>query len=170
MKLKLPKLPGLKRAKVGNENAKSVLEDQASDETFHKEDLDNLVRTLNTSLTEGLTSATASQVLVKNGKNVIKQKQKNPILRVIMYFLSGFCPLIWVAAIICILAWQPLGGIGGSKPQIINLGLGVMLIIVILLQAAFTAFQDWSSGKVMKSIKVCVCFSLITCKYDVNFK
>ena len=33
------------------------------------------------------------------------------------------------------------------------LGLGILLFIVIMLQAAFEAFQDWSSSKVMNSIK-----------------
>jgi sodium/potassium-transporting ATPase subunit alpha len=151
MKLKLPKL--FKRGKKNQTSPKEAI-DTSVNETFHKLELNDLVRQLNTSATDGLTSVTAAQVLAKNGKNLIKQKSENPVLKIIKYFLSGFCPLIWVAAIICILAWQPLGSIGGDQPQIINLGLGVLLIIVILLQAAFTAFQDWSSGKVMKSIKV----------------
>jgi sodium/potassium-transporting ATPase subunit alpha len=50
---------------------------------------------------------------------------------------------------VCIVAWKPIG----NPPDPTNLGLGILLIVVILLQAAFSAFQDWSSGKVMKSIK-----------------
>jgi sodium/potassium-transporting ATPase subunit alpha len=41
----------------------------------------------------------------------------------------------------------------GNPPDPTNLGLGILLIVVILLQAGFSAFQDWSSNKVMKSIK-----------------
>lgn len=152
MKLKLPKFAQLRKLK-NKENTKNVLENSGN-ENFHKTELNDLIRQLNTSLTDGLASSTASQLLIKNGRNLIKQKRQNPVIRVTKYFFSGFCPLIWVAAIICILSWQPIGSVGGGTPQIINLGLGVMLIIVILLQAAFTAFQDWSSGRVMKSIKV----------------
>lgn len=50
----------------------------------------------------------------------------------------------------CILAWKPIGE-PNSDP--VNLGLGILLIIVVFLQATFSAFQDWSSGRVMKSIK-----------------
>lgn len=49
-----------------------------------------------------------------------------------------------------VLAWKPIGE-PNSDP--INLALGIMLMVVISLQAAFTAFQDWSSSKVMKSIR-----------------
>lgn len=156
MKLKLPKL--FNRHKSNKTTPSDLVEQSAAAETFHKAELNELVRELQTSLTDGLTSTMASQVLAKNGRNVIKQKTANPVLKVIGYFFSGFCPLIWIAATICILAWQPLGSINGATPQIINLGLGVLLIIVILLQAAFTAFQDWSSGRVMKSIKVSYTF------------
>lgn len=152
MKQKITKiLPNQGKSKKTN-NSKDIA--VQSEENYHKLELPEMARQFNTSLTEGLNSAVASQLLLKNGKNVIKQKTKNPILKIIGYFFTGFCSLIWVAAIICILAWQPLGSIGNAVPQIVNLGLGVMLIIVILLQAAFTAFQDWQSGKVMKSIKV----------------
>jgi sodium/potassium-transporting ATPase subunit alpha len=41
----------------------------------------------------------------------------------------------------------------GNPPDPTNLGLGILLFVVILLQASFAAFQDWSSSKVMKSIK-----------------
>jgi sodium/potassium-transporting ATPase subunit alpha len=41
----------------------------------------------------------------------------------------------------------------GQPPDITNLGLGILLIVVIFLQAIFSAFQDWSSNKVMSSIK-----------------
>ena len=46
-----------------------------------------------------------------------------------------------------------LFGIGDPNPDPTNLGLGILLFIVIMLQAAFEAFQDWSSSKVMNSIK-----------------
>ncbi|CAF1081699.1 unnamed protein product, partial [Brachionus calyciflorus] len=80
----------------------------------------------------------------------IKPKKANPIIKIISYFFSGFCALLWIAAIVCILAWKPIGE-PNSDP--VNLGLGILLIVVIFLQAAFNAFQDYSSGKVMKSIK-----------------
>jgi sodium/potassium-transporting ATPase subunit alpha len=118
--------------------------------TYHRRSLNDLASQFETSLTNGLSIEKAAQRLAKNGKNRIEQKRKNPITKIVRYFFSGFCVLLWLAAIVCILCYKPLGE---PNPQFINLALGVMLIIVILIQALFNAFQDWSSNKVMKSIK-----------------
>jgi len=115
----------------------------------HKLSLKELAIKFHVSLTDGLDENSARMALLKNGKNKLTQKKTNPLLKVLSYFFSGFCGLIWIAAIICILAWKPIGN--PSDPT--NLGLGIMLIFVILVQAAFTAFQDFTSNKVMKSIK-----------------
>jgi sodium/potassium-transporting ATPase subunit alpha len=120
---------------------------------YHKLKFDELSQRFSTSVTEGLDESKAKEFLALHGKNKIKQKRKNPVLKIIGYFFSGFCPLIFIAATVCILAWRPIGSIGGNEPQIINLALGIMLLLVICIQAGFTAFQDWSSSKVMKSIK-----------------
>lgn len=66
------------------------------------------------------------------------------------YLFGGFCWLLWIAAFICFLAWKP---IGEPNPDPTNLGLAILLLLVIGLQAGFEAFQDWSSSKVMNSIK-----------------
>jgi sodium/potassium-transporting ATPase subunit alpha len=120
---------------------------------FHKLTFSELCQRLSTSVTDGLDDAKAKSFLITYGKNKITQKRKNPVLKVIGYFFTGFCPLIFIAAIVCILAWQPIGSVGGNQPQVINLALGILLLIVIFIQAGFTAFQDWSSSKVMNSIK-----------------
>lgn len=47
------------------------------------------------------------------------------------------------------LSWKPLGE---PDPAVANLALGVVLIAVFLIQAAFNGWQDWSSSRVMQSI------------------
>lgn len=49
-----------------------------------------------------------------------------------------------------ILSYKPLGE---PNPSLINLALGIVLIIVVVIQAVFAAYQDWSTSRVMKSIK-----------------
>ena len=120
---------------------------------YHKLTFDELSQRLNTSVTDGLDENIAKENLIKYGKNKMTQKRTNPVLKVIGYFFTGFCPLIFIAACVCILAWQPIGSINGKTPDTTSLALGIMLIIVIFIQAGFTAFQDWSSSQVMKSIK-----------------
>ncbi len=137
---------------------------------YHKLTFQELSQKFSTSLTDGLDQTKAKEFLSMYGKNRIKQKRKNPVLKIIGYFFSGFCPLIFVAATVCILAWRPIGSIGGNEPQVINLGLGIMLLLVICIQAGFTAFQDWSSSKVMKSIKKMMPTETIVIRNGIEMK
>lgn len=91
--------------------------------------------------------------------------------QIFWYFFGGFGSLLTVAAILCFIAWcvtllfairvfrtltvsradrKPLGN---PNPQASNLALGVVLLIVVLLQAAFNAAQDFSTSRTMSSIK-----------------
>jgi sodium/potassium-transporting ATPase subunit alpha len=128
---------------------KSSPKNEPESTNWHKLSFEELSLKLNTSLTNGLDSLTATQLSIQNGKNKLIGKKKNPLLKTIGYFFTGFCSLMWVGAIVCILAWKPLG----NPPESANLCLGILLFVVILLQAAFTAFQDWSSSHMMKSIR-----------------
>jgi len=51
--------------------------------------------------------------------------------------------------IIFFICWKPLGN---PNPQAYNLGLAILVLIVIFLQACFSAFQDWSTGRTMNAI------------------
>lgn len=62
---------------------------------------------------------------------------------------SGFGSLLLVASILCFVAWKPLGE---PAPSAANLALAVVLLIVVVLQTAFNAWQDYSTGRVMASI------------------
>ncbi|KAH7924420.1 calcium ATPase [Leucogyrophana mollusca] len=57
---------------------------------------------------------------------------------------------MWIAFIVTILSYQPLGG---SDPQVFNLGVAVLLILVIIVSATFYALVDWNASRIMKSIK-----------------
>jgi sodium/potassium-transporting ATPase subunit alpha len=76
---------------------------------YHKMSLSELSRVLGTSLTDGLDQANANQLLVKYGRNQIKQKKESTLLKLISYLFTGFCGLLWISAIICLLAWKPIG-------------------------------------------------------------
>ena len=115
---------------------------------YHKQNLEELERTFQTSINTGLSENFAKELLIKNGPNILKPPETHLIRKIISYLTGGFCWLLWIGVIICFLAWKPIG----NPPDPTNLGLAILLIIVIFLQAAFEAFQDWSSSKVMKSI------------------
>lgn len=122
-------------------------------ETFHKMDLEELEKKFSTSVQNGLEGKKAKDLLAVNGPNKIKQKKESKLKKIAGYLLSGFGSLFLFASVLCILAWQPLGSMGGQTPDKVNLALGIMLILVVLIQGGFNAFQDWSSQKVMNSIK-----------------
>ena len=62
-------------------------------------------------------------------------------------FFGGLALLLWPASVLSILAYRPFMG------DISNLALAIILILVILGQGAFSMYQDWSTSKVMDSIK-----------------
>ena len=99
---------------------------------FHKQSLTSLSQYFNTSLTDGLSDAEAKQLLIKNGKNLLAHHKKNLIWKLIGYLFSGFCGLLWIAAIVFLLAWKPIG----NPPDTTNLGMSVLLVVVILLQVS----------------------------------
>ena len=134
------KLPSLKKKKPGQEdNNNNELPEVA--ETFHKQPLADLLQQFGTSLENGIDSTKAQQIFQKNGPNRIKQKKDNQLIKIAGYFLSGFGTIFLIAAILCMLAWKPLGALGGQTPDPVNLALGILLIVVIFIQAAFNAFQ-----------------------------
>lgn len=53
-----------------------------------------------------------------------------------------------MGGILVMVSWKPLG----NPPAVANLALGIVLFATFLLQAAFSAWQDWSSSRVMKTI------------------
>jgi sodium/potassium-transporting ATPase subunit alpha len=53
-----------------------------------------------------------------------------------------------VGSILVFVSWKPLG----QPPAQANLALAIVLLAVFFIQAAFNAWQDWSSSRVMASI------------------
>ena len=103
MKFTLPKLKNIFKKKEANTKVKVDYE-----RDFHKITFDDLCARFNTSMTDGLDTASAQQKLIKDGKNKIVIKRKNPIFHILGYFFSGFCGLIWCASIVCFICWKPL--------------------------------------------------------------
>lgn len=65
------------------------------------------------------------------------------------YMFGGFSGILWIAGILACLSWKP---IGEPDPQAINLYIGCVIFIVILINIAFTVWQDYTTSQVMKSI------------------
>jgi sodium/potassium-transporting ATPase subunit alpha len=64
------------------------------------------------------------------------------------YLFGGFGTILLGGGILVFIAWKPLG----DPPAEANLALALVLIVVWVINAAFNAWQDWSSSRVMASI------------------
>ena len=137
------------RFKFGKEKKTEVIKKPLVVHNFHKLTHKNLIDYFQTSATSGLATGTAKALLAKNGKNELRKPKSQFFQKLFKYCFAGFCWLLWIGSFICFIAWKPIG----NPPDPTNLGLAILLLLVIGLQAAFEAFQDWSSSKVMKSIK-----------------
>nr|CEG04843.1 unnamed protein product [Fusarium clavum] len=123
-------------------------EDYFSKLQYHELQVEQLCQQLNVSAGEGLSESAAATRLERDGKNTLPHPKTNYIKRTLKYIFGGFCSVLWIGAIIFFLCWQPLS----NPPSNQNLSLAVLILIVIFLQAGFSAFQDWSTAKTMNSI------------------
>lgn len=130
------------------EMAKEVLKDLEI--TYHLVPIDELTGKLQTDVKNGISDVEAKVRLQRDGANVFTIKSYRWILDVLYYYFGGLSILLWIASVLCILAYQPFGG---SNPDANNIGLAVVIWIVIFVQGTFTLYQDWSSSRVMNSIK-----------------
>ncbi|KAE8353888.1 hypothetical protein BDV28DRAFT_147659 [Aspergillus coremiiformis] len=115
---------------------------------FHILTTERLSQQLNVDCRYGLSSSAATQRLQRDGRNVIAHHRENYFKKVLGYVFGGFCSVLWVGVIVFFICWKPLS----KPPSVPNLAMAILIIIVIVLQASFSAFQDWSTKHVMNSI------------------
>ena len=115
----------------------------------HIIELEKLTHRLGVNPAQGLSTEDANRRLSEDGKNVLPSRKPSYLKKLAGYIFGGFCSILWVGVIIFFICWRPLGA---PDPAPYNLGLAILVIIVIFLQAAFSAFQDWSTATTMNSI------------------
>ncbi|KAG6876008.1 hypothetical protein C0992_001424 [Termitomyces sp. T32_za158] len=117
--------------------------------TYHSVSVEELCAMLGTVVDRGLDNVIASCNIQQDGRNTITKKKPSYLWKIITYLFGGFCSILWVAVIIFFICWRPLGN---PDPQPTNFSLSILIIIVILCQASFSAFQDWSISRIVNSI------------------
>jgi len=105
-----------------------------------------------TSPTLGLEIA-AVQRRSLDGKNTISKPPTKYWQKVLNYVFGGFNFLMWIAFIVTILSYEPLGG---ASPVALNLGVAILLLLVIIVSSTFYALVDWHASRIMKSIKTLI--------------
>ncbi|BGO93751.1 hypothetical protein NBRC10512v2_006066 [Rhodotorula toruloides] len=116
---------------------------------WHKLSIDELCQRLGVAPKSGLDKMMAAKRLAKDGRNVLSPPRTNWFAKIFWYFFGGFGTLLFVSSILCFIAWKPLGE---PNPSTANLALAVVLLIVVLLQAVFNAWQDFTTSRTMAAI------------------
>ncbi|RPA85928.1 membrane-associated ion-transporting ATPase [Ascobolus immersus RN42] len=119
---------------------------------WHTVSLDTVFSRLSTSTANGLLNSRIPELLRTYGYNKPTEPPSRLLRKLFFYFFGGFGPLLFVGGILVLICYKPLG----NPPAIANLVLGVVLLMVFLVQAAFNAWQDYSSSRVMSSIKTMI--------------
>ena len=118
----------------------------------HRLPMDALQRQLGTDFRLGLDAEEVRKRQAQFGLNVLTPPPSpSMVLLLLRELVTGFGPILWVAALLCFLAWRPFG----SPPDPTNLGLAVIIIAVIVLSSFFAFYQT------QKSISIITAFSRI---------
>lgn len=120
-----------------------------ADLEWHTLKVEQVTTRLNSSLNDGLSEEQVKDRLQRYGKNAPSPPPTHHFKTYMGYFFKGFGSILLVASVLVFIAWKPLG----DPPAQANLALAIVLFAVFLIQAGFNMWQDWSSGRVMASIK-----------------
>jgi sodium/potassium-transporting ATPase subunit alpha len=116
---------------------------------FQRKEAKVLCQAFNVDPERGLEESVAAGRLQRDGKNVLSQKRPNYLWQILTYLFGGFCSILWFGVVVFFICWRPPLS---NPPSGTNLALAILIIIVIVLQASFSAFQDWSTSRIMNSI------------------
>ncbi|KAF9184051.1 hypothetical protein BGZ51_003587 [Haplosporangium sp. Z 767] len=116
---------------------------------FHKLSLAEIDLRFNSSNDQGLQQVEAQRRLQANGPNTLDTRRPSYLKKILGYLFGGFCSVLWVGVITFLVCWQPPLS---NPPNPTNLALALLVVFVIFLQASFSAFQDFSTARVMSSI------------------
>lgn len=143
----------LSQGGLADENKKHKSDKRAvkeiNDLDWHRISVDEVLSRTSTSATTGLDTDQIERRLKQNGKNVMSKPPKRLLQKCFGYVFGGFGTLLIGCSILAFIAWKPLGN---PNPQTSNLALAVVLLVVVVIQALFNAWQDFSTSRIMDSI------------------
>ena len=121
---------------------------ELADLDWHTISSNELYTRLSSSPSQGLSADQVKRRLIEHGKNQPSPPPTHYLQQIFGYFFKGFGSILLVGSILVWVSWKPLG----EPPSVANLALAIVLLAVFFIQAAFNAWQDWSSSRVMASI------------------
>lgn len=116
---------------------------------WHTLSIQEVSQKLHTSIETGLSIQVVKDKTEEFGANTPTPPKSRLLQKMFFYLFGGFGSILFGGSVLVFVSWKPLGE---PDPAVANLALGIVLAIVWLAQAAFNAWQDFSSSRVMKSI------------------
>ena len=114
--------------------------------------LEDLEKLLKTNTKTGLSTADALEKLKTNGKNVLTPPKKTPEwVKFMKTMFTGFAALLWIAGILCFIAYIVESSENPDDVSPDNLYIGCALVVVVAISGIFTYMQERQSGKIMES-------------------
>ncbi|KAJ8716082.1 hypothetical protein PYW08_013367 [Mythimna loreyi] len=113
--------------------------------------LNELYTLLQTDPVNGLTSAKAHDLLNYYGPNTLTPPTENgwPVM-LFKSLCTGFSILIWLGALLCLMAYL-IESSTKAVPNVDNLYLGIVLIVVDTICGLFSFYHNFKSCKIMKT-------------------
>ena len=127
-------------------------EKSALETDIHMVSAEQLAKRYDTDLQRGLSTQRVLALQLQHGANTLTPPPSRSYLWLFLdQLVAGFSIILWVAAIMIFLSWQPLGSIGGATPQLVNLGVSIVIVIVILISAVFNFTQEVRAAQIVKA-------------------
>lgn len=115
---------------------------------WHRKTPQEAARCLGVAGEIGLDTAQVERRLALYGQNVFSKPPNKILRKIIQYVFGGFGSLLIFASIMCFVAWKI-----GDPPAVSNLALALVLLVVVLATTIFNAWQDFSTTRVMESVR-----------------
>lgn len=143
---KQPGKKGAKKAKM--DDLKKELE-----MTEHKQEIDELLTSLETNMKTGLTSAIVARNYARDGPNALTPPKQTPEwVKFCKQLFGGFAMLLWIGAVLCFFAYG-IRSVREEDPGKDELYLGIVLTAVVIITGCFSYYQESKSSKIMESFK-----------------
>jgi len=130
-------------AHPSTERAKRDTARELSELDWHKLDIADVFQRLNVSPKTGLDKDQHKRRVAQYGLNKMSPPPRNLVKKWLFYVFGGFGSILFLGAVLCFIAWRPLGE---PNPQASILALAVVLVVVIVIQTAFVSIEPSECG------------------------
>nr|XP_003701662.1 PREDICTED: sodium/potassium-transporting ATPase subunit alpha-like [Megachile rotundata] len=140
-----------RRQQNATTNLESLRRDIETD--VHLQSAEDLLQSLQTNATRGLSTVAARDLLNKSGLNALTPPKKtSSVLKFLNRCFGGFSALIWVGALLCFCNYLLEQGTYGEASKE-HLGIGIVLVSLTVITAIFSQYQESKSSRIMESFQ-----------------